>query len=424
MQIHLTRKELFHLVSHFAETEGTIFLYSGDQGLSYLALNPLETVHIQGGEDPWKEVEAALPPLSGGDLPEWLGFFNYEMGAYSDPERKVHTLFPAEAYLQRSSILLTFDPASLCAKIWFDPKAETGALRDQAEWKRLSQTMKPFSFSPIGPGPCIPLESKEQYLEKIATIREKIAAGEVYQVNLSQAFHVENFTASFPFFCKLMDINPVPFAAYLHLKGKTIICASPERLLSHRTNILEANPIKGTTSRGATFTEDERHMRDLLNSEKNRAELLMIVDLVRNDLGKMALPGTVVTPQLCELKTYPHLHHTQATIRAQALPHLSPLNLLRTFFPGGSISGCPKLRALQLISDLEKRARKSYTGAIGYFCGNGEFDWNIAIRTIEVEEEKALVQLGGAIVSDSDPEEEYRETLLKGKPIFQAMGVV
>jgi len=422
MIIPLTQLELFQLVSHFEEKEGTLFLYSGKEGPAYLALFPRKVIHVTGGNHPWESLKKQFPPLSGRSEPEWIGFFNYEMGAFVDPEKEISTPYPPEAYLQKSAVLLTYDPFTETAQISLDcADPRIGCLRDPDEWLRLAKQGKPFPHP--AQGTLRVLESKASYLQKINAIQEKISAGEVYQVSLSQAFHVENCAPPYPFFCKLMEINPVPFAAYLRLKDRVIISASPERLLAYREGILETNPIKGTIPRGKTPQEDEQHKQALLTSQKNRAELLMIVDLLRNDLGKISLSGSVNTSQLQEIIAYPHLYHTQATIKATPQPHLSPIDLLKSCFPGGSITGCPKLSALQIIADLEKRARKSYTGTIGYFKGNGDFDWNVAIRTIEVEGNRALIQLGGAIVSDSDPEEEYEETLIKGKPLFAAMGV-
>lgn len=412
MQIKLTQQELFQLVSHFEEIPGTIFLYSGGAGPAYLALFPTAIIHVTDST-PWETLQKSLPALSGDAGPEWFGYFNYEMGAFSDADTPIDSPFHPEAYLQKPSVLLEWDPHSGMAHI----KGDTS----KGDWEQLSKA--PAAKAWKAPGPVRALETKESYIAKIRTIQEKIAAGEVYQVNLSQAFHVENFEEPYFFFCRLMEINPVPFAAYIRLQGKVIISASPERLLASRRGILETNPIKGTAPRGKTEEEDFLLKEELLNSEKNQAELLMIVDLMRNDLGKISVPGTVQTPRIFHLKTYPHLHHTLATVIARPLPHLSPVDQLRNCFPGGSVSGCPKLSALQLILDLEKRARKSYTGSIGYICGNGDFDWNIAIRTVEVEHGKALVQLGGAIVYDSDPEQEYQETLVKGKTLFEAMGL-
>ena len=448
MQLTINAQQLFNLVSHFEQMAGTIFLYSGEEGLSYLALFPTTILRAKGdqqskvqGKDffllnkqnPWEGLQALLtaPSQSEGVWPEWMGYFNYEMGAASNPEKKIEIPFAGEAYLQKSAVLLKFDPKKNCAEIQFDKscwedlsseqKLWVEKLADPAAWKKLFQPNYPLAISKAGA--CYPLETKKDYLAKIGEIQAQIAAGNVYQVNLSQAFRIENFINPYPFFCKLMEINSVPFAAYLRLEKKVIISASPERLLSKKEGIIETNPIKGTAPRGKTSEEDDAQRITLQNSEKNRAELLMIVDLMRNDLGKICLPGSVNVKEIYGLKTYPHLYHTQARIIGMPLPELTSLELLRACFPAGSISGCPKLSAQQIIFDLEKRARRSYTGAIGYIASNGDFDWNIAIRTLEIENDEGLIQLGGAVVCDSDPEQEYQETLLKGKPLFEAMGI-
>jgi para-aminobenzoate synthetase component 1 len=200
-----------------------------------------------------------------------------------------------------------------------------------------------------------------------------------------------------------------------------MISTSPERFLCKKDQWLETRPIKGTIQRGKTVEEDEILKKKLLSSSKERAELLMITDLMRNDLGKISVIGSVQALEIWRCEAYTNVFHLLSIIRSQARPELTPLDIVRSCFPGGSITGCPKLRAMEVIDQLEERSRGIYTGAIGYFTGGGNFDLNIAIRTLVANNHFFSLQLGGGIVIDSNPEEEYQETLFKGASIFQIL---
>ncbi len=227
----------------------------------------------------------------------------------------------------------------------------------------------------------------------------------------------------FSLFRSLFLENPAPFACYLNFDGVSIVSSSPERLLSKTGSLLETRPIKGTIPRGKDQAEDKVNLSRLLHSEKDKAELLMITDLMRNDIGKTSLVGSVRTEELWRVEAYSNVFHLLSVIRSKAKADKHPLDLVRSCFPGGSITGCPKLRAMELILELEKRARKIYTGSLGYFSSEGDFDFNIAIRTLLVDNEGIDLQLGGAIVLDSNARLEYLETLHKGLSIFQVLGV-
>jgi para-aminobenzoate synthetase component 1 len=252
--------------------------------------------------------------------------------------------------------------------------------------------------------------------------KELIHAGEIYQANLSQQFVFSGTCRPFSIFFQLAQLNPAPFSAYLKVDDFAIVSSSPERFLSCSDGILETRPIKGTAPRGKTEEEDCHLKEQLLASEKEKAELLMITDLMRNDLGRLSMPGTVKTLKLWECESYTNVFHLVSTIQSKSLD-IHPVDKVRACFPGGSISGCPKLSAMEAIQRIEKRRRGIYTGGIGYFTENGDFDFNIAIRTLLIEKEKLTVQVGGGIVADSDPEKEYQETLHKGASIFKVLGV-
>jgi para-aminobenzoate synthetase component 1 len=267
-----------------------------------------------------------------------------------------------------------------------------------------------------------PLETRERYVEKVLRAKEQILDGEIYQVNLSHTCRYAGIHDPFSLYRQLIDHNPVPFSAYLNIDSRfSIVSLSPERLLRHERGVLETRPIKGTAPRGQNAEEDQAERANLLASPKERAELMMITDLMRNDLGMVSKAGSVLTPELCVCEAYASVYHLHSVIRSQAKESLHPLDLLGAAFPGGSISGCPKSSAMRTIRELEQRPRGIYTGSIGYIRGNGDFDFNIAIRTLAVEGDTAMLSLGGGIVADSDPHLEYEETLHKGRPFFRSL---
>jgi para-aminobenzoate synthetase component 1 len=266
---------------------------------------------------------------------------------------------------------------------------------------------------------------RARYLELVERARAYIRAGDVYQVNLSQRFSALCRADGFDAYRRLRDASPAPFAAYLDLRGPLanleVLSSSPERFLLADGDHLETRPIKGTRPRGRDAAEDARLASALLASEKDRAEHVMIVDLERNDLGRVAAVGSVSVPALAALESYAQVHHLTSTITARRRPGVGLEALLRATFPGGSISGAPKIRALEIIDELEPTVRGVYTGTIGYRSAGGRLDLNIAIRTITLADGVAHLHVGGAIVHDSDPEAEYLETLDKARGMARAL---
>jgi para-aminobenzoate synthetase component 1 len=221
----------------------------------------------------------------------------------------------------------------------------------------------------------------------------------------------------------LRYINPAPFAAYLNFDEVTIISASPERFLKVQGDLVETRPIKGTRPRGKTPFEDVTLEEELLSSSKDRAENVMIVDLERNDLGRVCRFGTVKVKELLTLEKYATVFHLTSTVAGKLRQGKTRADLLKACFPGGSITGAPKVRAMEIIEELEPTKRSIYTGSIGYLSFGGEMDLSIVIRTILVKGKKAYLQVGGGIVYDSNPEAEYQETLDKAKATFQALSL-
>jgi para-aminobenzoate synthetase component 1 len=265
-----------------------------------------------------------------------------------------------------------------------------------------------------------------RYEAAVRRVREYIAAGDVYQVNLTHRFSAPCIFSPLELYGRLRQRSPAPFAAFLDFGAFALASSSPERFLRFdaATRMLETRPIKGTRPRGASAAEDEALERELLASEKDAAELLMIVDLERNDLGRVCDYGTVAVPTLRDIERYATVLHTVATIRGRVGAGTGAAAMLRATFPGGSITGAPKIRAMQVIDELEPHRRGLYTGAIGYFDFGGNFDLSIAIRTIVSAGGRAYFGVGGGIVADSLPDEEYEETLTKARAMLDAVGAV
>lgn len=278
---------------------------------------------------------------------------------------------------------------------------------------------------------------RAEYLAAVSRAREYIAAGDIYQVNLSQRFSMRTSLRPFELYRRLRTVSPAPFAAYLdvgpHAGEVTLLSSSPERLLLVDGDALETRPIKGTRPRGASGVEDARLAAMLRRSAKDAAEHVMIVDLERSDLGRIAQIGSVRVPEFAALESFAQVHHLTSTVTARRRVDVGLEATLRAIFPGGSVTGAPKIRALEIIDELEPMVRGAYTGAIGYFSAHGRIDLNVAIRTITLMGDEsgdatlgreAHFHVGGAIVADSDPAAEYRETLDKARGMARALGVL
>jgi para-aminobenzoate synthetase component 1 len=259
------------------------------------------------------------------------------------------------------------------------------------------------------------------YLAAVGRIIEFIRAGDCFQVNLSQRLLHPFRSSASDLYLRLRAANPATFAGYFDLGDFQIASASPERFLRVAGDEVETRPIKGTRPRGATTADDEAIGRELLASAKDRSENIMIVDLLRNDLGRVCRYGSVQVPALCRLETYQYVHHLVSEVRGRLRPESSVVDLLRATFPGGSVTGAPKIRAMEIIAELEPVARGAYCGALGYLGFNGQADSNILIRTFTVGGGWAQFPVGGGIVADSDPEREYAETWHKAEGLLRAL---
>ena len=264
--------------------------------------------------------------------------------------------------------------------------------------------------------------SHEQYLADIARCKQELTDGESYEICLTNKITADVRPDPLPLYRTLRRVNPAPFSAFLRVGGNAVLSSSPERFLSvGRDRWAEAKPIKGTCPRGATPAEDVRLAEELRADEKTRAENLMIADLLRNDLGVVCEVGTVHVPFLMHVETYETVHQLVSTVRGLLREDVEPPDCIRACFPGGSMTGAPKKRTMEIIDELEGEARGVYSGAIGYFGLSGGVDLNIVIRTIVIEDDHATLGVGGAIVMQSDAEDEYQEIVLKGRAPMQAI---
>lgn len=263
--------------------------------------------------------------------------------------------------------------------------------------------------------------NKEDYEEAVFKIKKYIRSGDVYIANMTRRLWCNNKDESFNIYEKLRKINKAPFSAYINYEDFQVISSSPERFLSINEGLVTTRPIKGTRPRGETQDEDLKNKNALINSEKDKSELLMIVDLERNDLSKVCRPNTVKVVELFKIEEYATVFHLVATIEGRLKDKISSVKCMKECFPGGSITGAPKVRAMEVIEELEGYKRNIYTGVIGYFDLRGNCDFNIVIRTIIKKGDKAYFGVGGGITWDSVEEDEWFETIDKAKALMRVL---
>jgi len=386
-----------------------------------------------------------LPPFQGGAA----GFFAYDLGHHLEtlPSPRYDDLGLPDLCIGLYDWVLVWDhlqkgawlvSTGQPAPVGLERRARAAARAD-AVWARLCGSDRcPFVRdgappSPLADGPTtFPLPgvpgvsstfSRGAYLEAVERTREYIRAGDVFQTNISQRLQTSFNEHPFLLYKRLRRCNPTPFAAYFDIGEATVVSASPERFLHLKHGQVETRPIKGTAPRGDTSEQDVILKSTLRRNEKDRAENVMIVDLLRNDLSRVSQDHTVQVPELCVVESYSTVHHLVSTIIACLRSGLGAVDLLRATFPGGSVTGAPKVRAMEIIAELEPTRRNVYTGGIGYIGFDGTMDISIAIRTFVLTRETAFFQVGGGIVIDSNPNLEYLETLAKAKGLLIAQGL-
>lgn len=266
----------------------------------------------------------------------------------------------------------------------------------------------------------VPDFTPEEYRDNVDRVRENIIQGEVYEVNLTQGIKGEFIGSPYSLYKKLYKENSAPYSAYLEREEFTVVCNSPELFLKCDNRRVETRPIKGTAPRSKNIEDDDRFKSELYESIKNQAELFMIVDLMRNDLSKVCKVGSVIVKTKKRLEVYKNVHHLVSIIEGELVDKYDYIDLLKATFPGGSITGCPKVRCMELTEELEKSSRNLYTGSI-FVMNRQFFNSNIVIRSCVIKDNKIVLNSGGAITIDSDPEDEYRESLIKLDSLFKAV---
>ena len=295
----------------------------------------------------------------------------------------------------------------------------------EQRWQRFLDLFSPGPakleppVAPVVQGPLRASMSREEYASAFSRIQQHILDGDCYQINLTQRFSLGYQGDSWELYRYIRSINAAPMAAFMRLSGQVVLSCSPERFLRCSGNKVESSPIKGTRPRASPGHEDQAQAGALVTSAKDKAENLMIVDLLRNDMARSCVPGSIAVPKLFHLQSYTTVHHMVSSISGQLRQDKDCLDLLRACFPGGSITGAPKRRAMQIIEELEKNRRQLYCGSIFYAASNGNMDSNIAIRTMVHEAGQLHYWAGGGIVHDSVEEEEYREMFTKAAVFLQ-----
>lgn len=370
-----------------------------------------------------------IPPFLGGAV----GYFGYDLCHHIEelPRQSVDDLNLPDCTLGFYDTVLIVDHATRKSYIAATGLPELDPDRAHTCAEERIKEMRDALSQPVGSpshrssrgahtSPIVSNFSKAHYVDAVIKAKEYIAAGDIYQVNLSQRLSTKLTLSPQDLYLHLRRMNPAPFAAFLHFEPVTVVSSSPERFLRISDRHVQTRPIKGTRRRGRDPLEDARLAQELWNSEKDRAELVMIVDLERNDLGRVCEYGSVHVPELITMETYPTVFHLVSTVEGTLRPDVTHIGCLRACFPGGSITGAPKIRAMEIIDELEPTQRGIYTGAIGYMGFNRETDLNIVIRTMVLVRDRIYFQVGGGIVADSDPEAEYIETLDKARALIKA----
>jgi len=370
-----------------------------------------------------------FPPLTGGVI----GYFGYDMGCLleSIANKGVDDYHLPDCCVGFYDTVLIFDHQehkTYIAATGFPEIAKkqrvARAQRRIDELMILLQNVCPLN----APQQAIAIEeytanfTKDSYCAIVAKAIDYIGAGDIFEVNLSQRFSANLTVPPFELYRYLRQINPAPFASYLNFPEVVVASASPERYLLLKDNVVETRPIKGTRPRGRDEESDKRLREELLHSEKDQAELVMIIDLERNDLGRVCEYGSIRVPDLIRLEEYATVFHLVSTVTGTLSPGKDIIDVIQASFPGGSITGAPKVRSMEIIEECEPTKRGIYTGSIGYIDFNGDADLNIVIRTFVIKDKQVHFQVGGAIVTDSVPELEYLETLDKGRALMNALG--
>lgn len=410
---------------------------------SYIGVDPFDQLELkQPQEKPLEAIknflkrfslpkDPDLPPFQGG----LIGYFAYELGFLLEPGIKTteHAKkFPHRYYqLGCFDLVLSFD--HMQKKAWiissgFPETVEEKRLhRARIRLKWLNELIEKREIVQRKIPTEIPIPqcdtSHKEYINKVKRIINYIKAGDIFEANLARCYcsQLVKPLDAIELYKILRQKNPAPFSSLLNFLPCRILSSSPERFIQLSDNRVETRPIKGTICRSANESQDQRLRQELLQSEKDRAENIMIVDLMRNDLSKVCLADSIHVPQLCQLESYKKVHHLVSVITGELKPNQSAIDLLTAVFPGGSITGAPKIRAMEIINELENTQRGPYCGCVGYLGFNGEMDTSITIRTLLLNDDQLRFHTGGAITLASDPQKEYQETAIKAEALKDAI---
>ncbi|BAK78000.1 anthranilate synthase component I [Pseudogulbenkiania sp. NH8B] len=403
-----------------------LLMSSGEQGWDMLFALPGETRLFYDGEGGafLDAVRAITPqpvdnphclPFVGG----WFVFLGYDLLSEFEPSvpAGVPDSFPLAAL------------ARVPAAVLLDRAAGQGWLVAESAEALAELRARVGAVAPFTPRP-VALQSLTEddpswYTDAVVRLKRYIVEGDVFQVNISRGWRAtlaESVRAA-NLFAALRRANPAPFSALADFGTAQIVSSSPERLVRVRDGWAETRPIAGTHPRSPDPAEDAALKQRLISSTKERAEHVMLIDLERNDLGRISQPGTVEVNELMAVASYAYVHHIESNVRGRLRPEVTPAEVLRALFPGGTITGCPKVRTMQIIRELEAGARRAYTGSLGYLNRDGSMDLNILIRTFMQEGQQLRFRAGGGIVADSDPERELQETRHKARGLLRALGV-
>jgi anthranilate synthase component I len=393
--------------------------HAADQGFLraledwWQALRPAESA------DASTEASSSAPvhlPFTGG----WLVYLGYELAAEIESRLALpRSSDPIVALALRAPAAWLRDRAT--GEGWLIAEAGSEAMLEDFE-RRIAR----LRAAAPSHGAVFQIDEEEpsKFLAAVRRALDYTAAGDVYQTNLSRQWQA---TASRPFspveiYKRLRSTNPSPFAAILRHEDFALLSSSPERLVQVRDGTVSTRPIAGTRPRGASIEDDEALIRSLLDNEKERAEHVMLIDLERNDLGRVCIGGSVQVDEYMSVETYAHVHHIVSNVSGRLRSDVSPIAVIRALFPGGTITGCPKIRCMQIIAELEGCGRGAYTGSIGYLNRDGSCDFNILIRTITAQAARLKFRAGAGIVADSVPAQELAETRAKAEGLLRALG--
>jgi anthranilate synthase component 1 len=408
----------------FIGTEPSLILKAGDKG----PIDPLLLIEKEFSKFRLTPT-AGLPRFHGG----MVGYLGYEVAGYFErlPSPDHDPLGLPEFMLMLADTLLVFDHLTHKIKVvshaHLDDDVDTAYLEATHKIDSLVARLRqpiPSEASPAIPSPQSPVSSnlsQAEFESRVSQAKDYIYAGDIIQVVLSLRLAKPTSASPFAIYRALRSLNPSPYMYYLHLGDFHIIGTSPELLVRVEDGMVSNHPIAGTRPRGKSAAQDSALEEELRNDEKERAEHIMLVDLGRNDIGRVSEPGTVEVTQLMDVERYSHVMHLVSHVQGKLRAGLSQFDALRAGFPAGTVSGAPKIRAMEIIAELEPDKRGPYAGAVGYFDFSGNLDTAIAIRTIVITNGIAYIQAGAGIVADSIPEREYQESLSKAQALLTAI---